>query len=207
MTDDNKPQDIFKTITYALVNLTGLSLRQCRRIALNILERDRHETDLIIKSISVEVSNFVRCDRCNGFIFQNQECLFCSPKYRDQTKLMFVENSMNLDIMSRVSEYKGIIYNLCGNLMSPMNGVFSEDLPIESIGQLVTSLDNLHEVIFAFNLNFEVESTIFFLKNIIEKLNTHCVFYKLAQGIPVGSEIENVGLQAVKDAIKFKQKI
>lgn len=206
MIDDFSRKNTFlKKTTYSLATLTNLPYKLCKKIALNIALKEESDIKRLLQEILVERGKISICSRCNG-IKDSAQCTFCHPEFRDQSKLMFVENYTDLELLSRVDEFDGIIYTLGGNLISPMRGYFASDLPVESIRNLVITT-SLTEVVFAFDQNLEAETTIVFLKNLITDIAPECNFYRLAKGIPIGADIENIGITAIAEAVKFKQKI
>ena len=89
--------------------------------------------------------------------------------------------------VENVGEYKGL-YHILGGALSPLIGIGPNELKIK---ELMTRLSgDVDEVILATNSSVEGETTATYLAKIIKPLNIKVT--RIASGVPVGGDIENI---------------
>ena len=113
-------------------------------------------------------------------------CRICSNPGRDPSLICVVEDPRDVAAFERTREFKGY-YHVLHGAISPMDGVGPEQLRIKEL------LDRLHngelkEIIIATNSSIEGEATAMYLAKLIKPLGIRVT--RLAQGIPVGGDIE-----------------
>ena len=100
---------------------------------------------------------------------------------------MVVENERDMIAYENVGEYKGV-YHVLGGAISPLIGIGPNELKIK---ELINRLkDDIEEVIIATNSSVEGETTATYLAKIIKPFNIKVT--RIASGVPIGSDIENV---------------
>ena len=80
-------------------------------------------------------------------------------------------------------------FHILGGTLSNNNSQNKEDLLINSLVERI-SRDNIDEVILATSATVEGQTTAFYIQDTLKKTNIK--ISKLAQGLPVGGEIENL---------------
>ena len=96
------------------------------------------------------------------------------------------------------------MYHVLGGCLSPLDGIGPEKLNIHALIDRVKPLSET-EVIIALNTSIEGNSTSIYLKEILIPFNIKVS--RLAQGIPLGSDLQFVDEftmgQAIKDRVNF----
>lgn len=100
---------------------------------------------------------------------------------------MVVENERDLFAYENVGEYKGV-YHVLGGALSPLTGIGPNELKIKEL--MVRLKDDVEEVIIATNSSVEGETTATYLAKLIKPLNIKVT--RIASGVPVGGDIENI---------------
>ena len=100
---------------------------------------------------------------------------------------MVVENERDLFAYENVGEYKGV-YHVLGGALSPLTGIGPNELKIKEL--MVRLKDDVDEVIIATNSSVEGETTATYLAKLIKPLNIKVT--RIASGVPVGGDIENI---------------
>ena len=105
--------------------------------------------------------------------------------------------------MERTHEFKGVYHVLHGSI-SPMNGIGPDDIKIK---ELITRLgDNkVKEIILATNPRVEGEATAIYLSKIIKPLGIKTT--RIAQGIPVGGDLEYTDEVTLSKALEGRREI
>ncbi len=97
--------------------------------------------------------------------------------------------------------FKGY-YQILGGTISSSNNQKREDLLINSLVERVKK-NNIEEVILALSQTVEGQTTAFYIQDSLKQTNVK--ISKLAQGIPVGGEIENLDDGTLISAFKNRQ--
>ena len=125
----------------------------------------------------------VRCKICGNFKSTNSNCV-CSSKKYDQ--ICVVENIADMWVIESTGIYKGHYHILGGTLTSLQNK--KEDDPTFSSLVSRVKKNSVREVILATSATVEGQTTAHYIQDILK--NTKVKISKLAQGLPVGGEIE-----------------
>ena len=132
------------------------------------------------------------------------ECNFDNCKLIDKkhNKICVVENISDQWSIENSSIYEGYFHILGGTLSSV--GQRKEDLLINSLVERVNK-DNIEEVILATSATVEGQTTAYYIQDSLK--NSKVKITKLAQGLPVGGEIESLDDGTLFSAFKNRSKI
>lgn len=169
----------------ALKLLPGIGQKTATRLAFHILKRPPEEAAALARAIQDARARVRDCVVCGNFS-EAETCPICADERRDRGAICVVEEAANLPAIERTGLYQGL-YHVLGGSLSPLRGVGPEDL---RVGRLVERIreGGVREVILATSPNVEGEATAVFLAGIVKPLGVRVT--RIAQGLPVGSEIE-----------------
>lgn len=169
-----------------LANLPGVGRKSAGRLAYHIANTPKEKIDSLISAIKNVSENIKRCKTC--FTLSDGDiCNICANENRNKKQIMVVENERDLLAYENVGEYKGV-YHVLGGALSPLTGIGPNELKIK---ELMTRLkDDIEEVIIATNSSVEGETTATYLAKLIKPLNIKVT--RIASGVPVGGDIENI---------------
>ena len=121
-----------------------------------------------------------------GNLTDDDPCLICTDKTRDQSVILVVEDSKDVSAMEKIQEYNGL-YHVLHGLISPMNGISPDDINLKS---LITRLmdGQVTEVIVATNATADGEATSMYISRVLKPAGIKVT--RLARGLAVGSDIE-----------------
>jgi recombination protein RecR len=122
---------------------------------------------------------------CNN-ITDADPCGYCTSAVRDQRVVCVVEEPTNIATIEKTRSYNGVYHVLHGTL-SPIGGVGPEQL---RIGNLLTRLSDVSEVILATSPTTEGEATAAYLADELRKAKSELRVTKIATGVPAGTDIE-----------------
>ncbi len=179
--------------------LPGVGNKTAERYALHILSLNQESVSNLASQI-VETKNKIKhCNNCGNFT-QEDLCDICLDKTRDNTLLCVVAYPKDILAIERINQYNGY-YHVLGGLISPVNQVMPDDLNIES---LINKVDNeVEEVILALNPTMEGETTSYY---IAKKLQDKAKVTVLAQGLPMGGNLEYIDEMTLTRSIKNRKK-
>ena len=140
----------------------------------------------LAKSLAQVYKNVVRCEDCGNLKIINKICICSSSNAYD--KICVVENLADMWVIDSANIYKGHYHILGGTLNSGEN-YEQKNLLIDSLVKRIKK-NNLKEVIIATSATVEGQTTAHYIEDTIK--NDKIKITKLAQGLPVGGEIEQL---------------
>lgn len=178
----------FDPIIRQLSKLPGLGPRSARRLMFHLLNNQNLET--IIHTLEILRDQVSSCSQCNNIMLNSKSrdiCEICSDLSRDHSILCVVEQIADLWAMERAGEYSGLYYILGGTL-STINGIGPDDLKIDQMISLLSSKNNLQEIIIATSMTANGQTTAHYIAHLIKKLEINVS--RISPGVPMGGELD-----------------
>ncbi len=176
----------FEKLVDALSKLPGVGRKSAGRLAFYLINAPREQTMELSNAIKTACNNIKHCSICN-MMTSSEVCDICSSENRNKKVIMVVENDRDLMAYEKVGEYRGL-YHVLGGAISPLLGIGPNELNIKQLMKRLT--EDIDEVILATNSTIEGETTATYLAKLIKPLNIKIT--RLASGVPVGGDIENI---------------
>lgn len=191
------PEKIEKLIE-KLVKFPGVGPRSAERIVHYILTEDK-DTIISLAECLISVKNEIHLCKICFNLSEKEICSICSDEKREKI-LCVVEEVKDLILIEKTG-FKGL-YHVLGGTISPLEKRPPDTL---TIPQLIERLKNevFTEVIIATNPTPEGEGTAAYISEVLKNMGIK--HSRLAYGMPVGSEIEYVGIQTLKKAIEDRK--
>ena len=168
-----------------MAKIPGLGPRSARRSVLNLIKNPEKLMLPLAKSL-IEVSeNIQLCTIC-GNIDSDSICGICKDDERDKNTICVVEDISDLWALERSNNYKGC-YHILGGVLSAIDGINPEDLRIQELLDNI-KINNIKEVILATSATLAGQTTCFYITDLLE--DKDITISKLAQGIPMGGELD-----------------
>lgn len=169
-----------------LSNLPGVGTKSAGRLAYYLANAKKEKVTALIDAIKGVSENTTRCKICFS-LSDGDICNICASDKRNKKQIMVVENERDLIAYENVGEYKGL-YHVLGGALSPLTGIGPNELKIREL--MVRLTNDVEEVIIATNPSIEGETTATYLAKLIKQLNIKVT--RIASGVPVGGDIENI---------------
>ena len=184
--------------------LPGLGPKSAKRIVLKLINNREELVKPLAKALAEVYKNISRCKICGLLKSSLVECNYenCSIVGKKYDKICVVENISDQWSIESSSIYQGYFHILGGTISSV--GQKKEDLLINSLVERVKK-DNIEEVILATSATVEGQTTAYYIQDSLKKTNTKVT--KLAQGLPVGGEIESLDDGTLFSAFKNRSKV
>ena len=177
--------------------LPGLGPKSAKRIVLKLIN-NRDELIKPMANILAQVyKNVVRCNSCGALKSNSHGCLNCENIKDKYNKICVVEDIADQWSIENSNIFQGYFHILGGTISSV--GHRKEDLLINSLVERVKK-DKIGEVILATSATVEGQTTAYYIQESLEKLKVKIT--KLAQGLPVGGEIESLDDGTLYSAFK-----
>lgn len=179
--------------------MPGIGLKTAQRLSFYVLRISQEETEKLTRAI-VQVKEKVRhCSVCSN-ITETDPCEICTNPRRDHQTICVVEEPKDVLAIEKTGGHRGIYHVLMG-VISPLDGTGPENLKIDSLIERIKS-SAVKEVILATNPNAEGEATATYLSRLIKPMGVKV--YRIARGLPVGSELEYADEVTVTKALEGK---
>ncbi len=193
-----------ETLIKLISKLPGLGSKSAKRIVLKLINNRDELIKPMTKVLAEIYKNISRCKICGVLKPISIECNFSNCKLIDKkhNKICVVENISDQWSIENSSIFKGYFHILGGTLSSV--GQRKEDLLINSLVERVNK-DNIEEVILATSATVEGQTTAYYIQDSLKKSKVKIT--KLAQGLPVGGEIESLDDGTLFSAFKNRSKI
>ena len=184
--------------------LPGLGPKSAKRIVLKLINNRDELVKPLAKALAEVYKNISRCKICGLLKSSSVECNYdnCSIVGKKYDKICVVENISDQWSIESSSIYQGYFHILGGTISSV--GQKKEDLLIHSLVERVNK-DNIEEVILATSATVEGQTTAYYIQDSLK--NTKVKVTKLAQGLPVGGEIESLDDGTLFSAFKNRSKL
>jgi recombination protein RecR len=185
-----------------LARLPGLGPRSARKAALTLLKRRQELLMPLAQALGDAAARLVECAEC-GNLDTVSPCTICADPRRDPSLIVVVEEVGDLWALERAGVISGR-YHVLGGQLSPLDGVGPEKL---NIAQLVARAgrEEVGEILLALNATVEGQSTAHYLTE--QLAGTGVAVSRLAQGVPVGGELDYLDEGTLAAAIKARRRL
>ena len=184
-----------------MAKLPGLGPRSARRAVLHLI-RKRALLLSPLADLMQEVAATAReCINC-GNIGTSDICDICASEKRANGELCVVEDVADLWAMERAGGFKGR-YHVLGGTLSALDAIGPEDLRIPKLIDRVSS-EGITEVILALNATVDGQTTAHY---IADQLENRVRLTSLAQGVPIGGELDYLDDGTISAALKARKDI
>ena len=177
--------------------LPGLGPKSAKRIVLKLINNRDELMKPMANALAQVYKNISRCNTCGALKSISLGCNNCENNINKFNKICVVENIADQWSIENSSIYQGYFHILGGTISS--YGQRKEDLLINSLVERVVR-ENIEEVILATSATVEGQTTAYYIQDSLKKTSTKVT--KLAQGLPVGGEIENLDDGTLYSAFK-----
>ena len=193
MQNINEIEELIKLIS----RLPGLGPKSAKRIVLKLINNRDELVKPMANTLAQVYKNVVRCKSCGSLKSNSLGCNNCENKNEKYNKICVVEDIADQWSIENSNIYKGYFHILGGTISSP--GQRKEDLLINSLVERVFR-ESIEEVIIATSATVEGQTTAYYIQDSLKKTNAKVT--KLAQGLPVGGEIESLDDGTLYSAFK-----
>ena len=196
--------DEIENLIKLISKLPGLGPKSAKRIVLKLINNRDELIKPMAKTLAEVYKNISRCKICGTLKLTSIECSYneCKILEKKYDKICVVENISDQWSIEDSNIYKGYFHILGGTITSV--GHKKEDLLINSLVDRVKN-DKIEEVILATSATVEGQTTAYYIQDSLK--DTDVKITKLAQGLPVGGEIESLDDGTLFSAFKNRSKI
>ena len=182
--------------------LPGLGLRSARRIVLHLLNNKEKEMLVLSDEIKDVAERVKFCIIC-GNMDTSEECYICKDEKRDISTICVVENVGDLWAIERSGVFSGK-YHVLGGVLSALDNIGPDDLKIGQLVQRAKS-EKIKEVILANSATVDGQTTAHYIADQLS--STDIILSRLAQGLPMGGELDFLDDGTITQALRARSKL
>ena len=169
-----------------LSHLPGIGVKTAQRLAFHIMNMPADQAKRLADSIT-EAKSHVQYCKCCQTLTDKELCPICANVKRDHSVIMVVETTQDLAAYEKTGKYDGV-YHVLHGAISPMLGIGPDDIRLKELMQRLQG--DVSEVIVATNSSLEGETTAMYISKLIKP--TGIKVTRIASGVPVGGDLENI---------------
>ena len=198
MTD--APKEI-ETLIEMMAKLPGLGPRSARRAVLHLIKKRALLMTPLADAMHAVAATARECLNC-GNITTADLCEICAAEKRATGEICVVEDVADLWAMERAGVFKGR-YHILGGTLSALDAVGPEDLGIPKLEDRVAA-ERVTEVILALNATIDGQTTAHY---IADRLEDRVKVTSLAQGVPIGGELDYLDEGTITAALRARKQV
>ena len=185
-----------------LSRLPGLGPRSGRKAVLALLKRRNDLLVPLADAMQQAIDKISECPQC-GNLDTVSPCSICQDARRDASMIVVVEEVGDLWALERA----GVVncrYHVLGGHLSPLDGIGPEKLNIATLVERART-GGVREVLLALNATVEGQSTAHYVSDHLA--DTGVTVSRLAQGVPIGGELDYLDEGTLAAAFKARRKL
>ncbi len=183
-------------------DLPGIGEKTAERLAFSLIGFSKEKLTSFSDAIIDIRDKITTCEIC-GNIADSNICNICSDKERNSNIIFVVEKAKDISLFEKINIYNGK-YHVLGGLISPLDGIGPDAI---NINKLIDRIDkeSTQEIIMALKPSIEGETTMQYIKKILENKNVRVT--RIATGIPMGTDIEYIDAMTLEFALEGRKDI
>jgi recombination protein RecR len=182
--------------------LPGLGPRSARRAVLHLLKKRAQVMAPLARALAEVAASARECVSC-GNIGTTDICDICRDDRRATGEICVVEDVADLWAMERGQSFKGR-YHVLGGTLSALDAVGPEDLRIPKLISRVQD-EAIIEVILALNATVDGLTTAHYIAEALDATGVKVT--SLAQGVPIGGELDYLDDGTIQAALRARKAI
>lgn len=189
-------------LVHELSKLPGIGPKTAGRLAYYILKNRDHYPERLKEGLERVQAEVHDCPKCFNFTDADL-CKYCTDSQRRDDLLCVVEEPSDIDRIESSRAFNGRYHVLHGAL-SPLEGIGPEQLKLKD---LVTRIDALEikEVILALDSDLEGDTTVLYISRLLQGRNVR--ISRIAQGVPIGSDIDYIDERTMGRALQNRVEV
>ena len=196
----NSTRDIDALIEM-MAKLPGLGPRSARRAVLHLIRK----RELLLMPLADQMQRVAatarECDNC-GNVGTTELCDICTAEKRANGQICVVEDVADLWAMERSQVFKGR-YHVLGGTLSALDQIGPEQLRIPKLIDRIDA-EEITEVILAVGATVDGQTTAHY---IADQLEGRVRLTSLAQGVPIGGELDYLDDGTITAALNARKDI
>ena len=184
-----------------MAKMPGLGPRSARRAVLHLIRKRALLLTPLADIMQVVAETARECLNC-GNVGTTDVCDLCTSNERANGEICVVESVADLWAMERSNVFKGR-YHVLGGTLSALDAIGPHELRIPRLLDRVET-EEVTEVILALNATIDGQTTAHY---IADQLEGRVTLTSLAQGVPIGGELDYLDDGTISAALKARKSL
>lgn len=180
----------------------GVGEKTAERYAFTMIEFNEEEINKFCESLNSVKKYITTCPVC-GCMSEENFCSICNDETREKDIICVVEKQKNVFVFEKLGMFK-TKYHVLGGLISPIEGINPEDLSIANLINRIKE-EKIKEIILALRPGIEGNTTSLYIRKLLE--NTDVKVTQIAQGVPIGADMEYLDNLTLEMALKNRSEV
>lgn len=194
--------DEIETLIATMARLPRLGPRSARRIVLHLIRKRAGQMAQLASLMANVAENARECLVC-GNITGSDICPICEDPARASGEICVVTDVADLWALERGRAFRGR-YHVLGGSLSALDEIGPDDLRIPQLVARITD-ENIAEVILALSATVEGQTTAHYIAEALAP--TGITVTCLAQGVPIGGELDYLDDGTITAALRARRKL
>ncbi len=178
-----------RAMTEQFERLPGVGPKSAQRLSFYLLHWPESRLQEFADKLIALKRETVLCKKCHN-VSEHDPCEICTDSARDVTKLMVVEQPLDVFAIERSESYQGMYHVLHGSI-APLNNIGPDQLFLHDITARLTGVT---ELVLATNPTLEGEATALYINEYIQQQRPETIgaleVTRIGHGLPIGADIE-----------------
>ncbi len=182
--------------------LPGVGPKSAQRMAYYLLEQNRSGGQQLAHILEQALDKVTHCEQCRN-LSEEPVCSICASSSRHDSELCIVESPSDVIAIEQSGIYRGKYFVLMGHL-SPIDGIGPQEIGLDLL-EARLSEPGVVELIIATNPTVEGEATAHYIQQMAQGRDIKVT--RLAQGIPIGGELEYIDSGTLSQAFISRKEV
>lgn len=189
-------------LVHELSKLPGIGPKTAQRLAYYVLKNKEEYPNRLKEGLERVQAEIHECPVCFNFT-DADFCVYCSDSQRRDDLLCVVEEPSDIDRIESSRAFNGRYHVLHGAL-SPLEGIGPEQLKLDELIKRVEN-SNIKEIILALDSDLEGDTTVLYISRLLQDKGVR--LSRIAQGVPIGSDIDYIDERTMGRALQNRVEI
>ncbi len=194
--------DDIQALIALMARLPGLGPRSARRIVLALIRKRGGQMTQLAQLLGSVATSSRECLICSN-ITDRDECAICIDPARANGEICVVEDVADLWALERGRAFRGR-YHVLGGTLSALDEIGPDDLGIPALIDRIRD-QRITEVILALNATVDGQTTAHYIAEALE--GSGVAVTGLAQGVPIGGELDYLDDGTISAALRARRKL
>lgn len=202
-------------LVHELGRLPGIGPKSAQRLAYYILRSPADYSARLSEALLRVQAEVHTCPQCFNYTDQNL-CRYCADSHRLDHVICVVEEPSDILRIESSGAFRGRYHVLHGSI-SPLEGIGPSDLKISEllariqaglegqVDQLGKPIPKIEEIIMALDADLEGDTTVLYISK--QLAGKGIKLSRIAQGIPIGSDIDYIDDRTMGRALENRTEL
>lgn len=177
--------------------LPGIGGKTAQRLAFHVLTGQSDLASNLSQALLDVKAQVHSCPKCFSFTDQDL-CAICADPNRQSNVFCVVEDAADILRIEASMPFKGR-YHVLQGVLSPLDGVGPDQIRLNELTERIEK-EQVSELILALDADIEGDATALYITNLIKPLGVRVT--RIAQGVPIGGNLEYVDYRTLSRAIE-----